>query len=94
MTEYPVPCRQSREKRFKVAPALLEAGGSEAVIFTKVDRASCFTEDFARLLRLSGEQGRDGVHQPKDLAPRAVAPGRGLPSMGLRSRGPQRTPGG
>jgi len=57
MTEYPVPCRQSREKRFKVAPALLEAGESEAVIFTKVDRASCCTEDFARLLRLSEEQG-------------------------------------
>jgi hypothetical protein len=94
MREYPVPCRQSREKRFKAAPALLEAGESEALIFTKVDRASRCTEDFARLLRLSGEQGRDGVHQPKELGPRAVAPDEGLHSMGLSSRGPQRTPGG
>jgi hypothetical protein len=94
MRQYPVPCRQSREKRFKVAPALLEAGESEALIFTKVDRASRCTEDFARLLRLSGEQGRDGVHQPKDLGPRAVAPGRGFaldgpekPGTSTNSRG-------
>jgi DNA invertase Pin-like site-specific DNA recombinase len=36
--------------------ALLEAGESEALIFTKVDRASRCTEDFARLLRLSEEK--------------------------------------
>jgi hypothetical protein len=30
-----VPCRQSREMRFKAALALLEAGESEALIFTK-----------------------------------------------------------
>jgi hypothetical protein len=93
MREYPVPCRQSREKRLKAALALLEAGESEALIFTKVDRASRCTEDFARLLRLSEEQGRDGVHQLKDLGRRAVAPGRGLDGPekpGTR----QRTPGG
>jgi DNA invertase Pin-like site-specific DNA recombinase len=33
-------------KRFKAALALLEAGESEALIFTKVDRASRCTEDF------------------------------------------------
>jgi DNA invertase Pin-like site-specific DNA recombinase len=43
-------------KRFKAALALLEAGESEALIFTKVDRASRCTEDFARLIRLSEEQ--------------------------------------
>jgi DNA invertase Pin-like site-specific DNA recombinase len=43
-------------KRFKAALALLEAGESEALIFTKVDRASRCTEDFARLLRMSEEQ--------------------------------------
>jgi DNA invertase Pin-like site-specific DNA recombinase len=56
-----VPCRQDRvsgsRKRFKAALALLEAGESEALIFTKVDRASRCTEDFARLIRLSEEQG-------------------------------------
>ena len=89
-----MPCRQSREKRFKPALALLEAGESEALIFTKVDRASRCTEDFARLLRLSEEQGRDGVHQPKDLGPRAVAPGRGLALDGPEKPGTrQRTPG-
>jgi DNA invertase Pin-like site-specific DNA recombinase len=31
-------------KRFKAALALLEAGDSEALIFTKVDRASRHTE--------------------------------------------------
>ena len=41
---------------FKAALALLEAGESEALIFTKVDRASRCTEDFARLIRLSEEQ--------------------------------------
>jgi hypothetical protein len=46
MTEYPVPRRQSREKRFKAALALLEAGESKALIFTKVDHASRCTEDF------------------------------------------------
>jgi hypothetical protein len=50
-----VRCRQMR-KRFKAALALLEAGESEALIFTKVDRASRCTEDFARLIRLSEEQ--------------------------------------
>jgi Resolvase, N terminal domain len=44
-------------KRFKAALALLEAGESEALIFTKVDRASRCTEDFARLIHLSEEQG-------------------------------------
>ena len=44
-------------KRFNAAPALLEAGESEALIFTKVDRVSRCTEDFARLLCLSEEQG-------------------------------------
>jgi DNA invertase Pin-like site-specific DNA recombinase len=43
-------------KRFKAALALLEASESEALIFTKVDRASRCTEDFARLIRLSEEQ--------------------------------------
>ena len=43
-------------KRFMAALALLEAGESEALIFTKVDRASRCTEDFARLLRLSEER--------------------------------------
>jgi DNA invertase Pin-like site-specific DNA recombinase len=33
-------------KRFKAALALLEAGESEALIFTKVDRASRSTEDY------------------------------------------------
>jgi hypothetical protein len=33
-----------------------KAGESEALFFTKVDRASSCTEDFARLLRLSEEQ--------------------------------------
>jgi hypothetical protein len=46
-------------KRFGAALALLEAGESEALIFTKVDRASRCTEDFARLLRLSEEQYYD-----------------------------------
>jgi DNA invertase Pin-like site-specific DNA recombinase len=44
-------------KRFKAALALLKAGESEPLIFTKVDRASRYTEDFARLIRLSEEQG-------------------------------------
>lgn len=35
----------------------MEAGESEALIFTKVDRPSRCTEDFARLIRLSEEQG-------------------------------------
>ena len=43
MTEYPVPCRQSREKRFKAALALLEAGESEALIFTE-GRYGCVWE--------------------------------------------------
>jgi DNA invertase Pin-like site-specific DNA recombinase len=33
-----------------------KAGESEALVFTKVDRASSCIEDFARLLRLSEEQ--------------------------------------
>jgi DNA invertase Pin-like site-specific DNA recombinase len=44
-------------KRFKAALALLEAGEAEALIFTHVDRASRCTVDFARLIRLSEEQG-------------------------------------
>jgi DNA invertase Pin-like site-specific DNA recombinase len=43
-------------KRFRTALALLDAGESEALIFTKVDRASRCTEDFARLIRLSEKQ--------------------------------------
>ena len=43
-------------KKFRAALALLEAGEVGALIFTKVDRASRCTEDFARLLRLSEEQ--------------------------------------
>jgi hypothetical protein len=35
-----VPCRQSREKRFKATLAPLETGESEALIFTKVDPQS------------------------------------------------------
>lgn len=35
----------------------MEAGESAALIFTKVDRASRCTEDFARLIRLFDEQG-------------------------------------
>jgi hypothetical protein len=35
-----VPCPPESRKRFKAALALLEAGESEALIFTKVDRAS------------------------------------------------------
>jgi hypothetical protein len=88
MREYPVPCRQSREKRFKAARALVEAGESEALIFTKVDHASRCTEDFARLLRLSEEQSRDGVHEPKDLGRAPWHPVEGLHSMDLRSQGP------
>jgi DNA invertase Pin-like site-specific DNA recombinase len=37
--------------------ALLEVGEVGALIFTKVDRASRCTEDFAWLIRLSEEQG-------------------------------------
>jgi hypothetical protein len=44
-------------KRFRAVLALLEAGEADALIFTKVDRASRCTEDFARLLRMSEEQG-------------------------------------
>ena len=40
-------------KKFRAAMALLEAGEVGALIFTKVDRASRCTEDFARLIRLS-----------------------------------------
>src|SRR5512133_2081649 len=43
--------------RFKAALALLEIGDAQALIFTKVDRASHCTEDFARPIRLSEEQG-------------------------------------
>jgi DNA invertase Pin-like site-specific DNA recombinase len=43
-------------KRFKASLALLDARESEALIFTKEDRASRCTEDFARLIRLSEEQ--------------------------------------
>jgi hypothetical protein len=52
-------------ERFKAALALLEAGEAEALIFTKVDRASRCTEDFARLIRLSEEQDwRTGTSVP------------------------------
>jgi DNA invertase Pin-like site-specific DNA recombinase len=44
-------------KRFRAALALLEVGKVGALIFTNVDRASRCTEDFARLIRLSEEQG-------------------------------------
>lgn len=44
-------------KRFRAALALLEAGEADALVFTKVDRASRCTEDFARLLRTADEQG-------------------------------------
>jgi hypothetical protein len=37
--------REESRKRFKAALALLEAGESEALIFTKVDRASRCTEE-------------------------------------------------
>jgi hypothetical protein len=37
-----------------------EAGESEALIFTKVDRASRCTEDFARLIRLSDDRHQNG----------------------------------
>jgi hypothetical protein len=50
----PPECR----KRFRAALALLDVGEVGALIFTKVDRASRCTEDFARLIRLSEEQGR------------------------------------
>ena len=43
-------------KKFRAALALLEAGEVGALIFTKVDRASRCTEDYARLIRLSEEQ--------------------------------------
>jgi hypothetical protein len=80
-----VPCRPSREKRFKAALALLETGESEALIFTKVDRASRCTEDFARLLRLSEEHGPRRGTQPKTSARGPWHPVEGLHSMGLRS---------
>jgi hypothetical protein len=89
-----VPCRQSREKRFKAAPALLEAGESEALIFTKVDRASRCTEDFARLLRLSGEQGPGRGTPTQRPRPARRGTGRGLaldgpekPGTSTNSRG-------
>jgi len=57
-------------KRFKAALALLAAGESEALIFTKVDRASRCTEDFARLIRMSEEQGGglSAITQPQQMA--------------------------
>jgi hypothetical protein len=59
---------QSRRRSasgFKAALALLEAGEVEALIFTKVDRESRYTENFARLIRLRGaglavDRRRDG----------------------------------
>ncbi len=48
------------ESSLKAALALLEAGESEALIFTKVDRASRCTEDFARLIWLFGFPGVGG----------------------------------
>src|SRR4051812_15218533 len=56
-------------KRFKAALALLEAGEFEALIFTKVDRASRCTEDFARLIRLSEEQGWRLIVTERELTP-------------------------
>jgi hypothetical protein len=89
-----VPCRQSREKRFRAAPALLEAGESEALIFTKVDRASRCTRTSPACCVCLGSRGRDGVHQPKDLGPRAVAPGRGLAVDGPEQPGTSTNSGG
>ena len=45
------------------------AGESEALIFTKVDCVSRCTEDFARLIRLSEEQGWRGYRQRAAYAP-------------------------
>jgi hypothetical protein len=44
-------------KRFRAVLALLEPQEAVALISTKVDRASRCTENFARLLRMSEEQG-------------------------------------
>jgi hypothetical protein len=52
-----VPWHQSRVCGSRQRSALLEIGDAQALIFTKVDRASHCTEDFARPIRLSEEQG-------------------------------------
>lgn len=44
-------------KKFRAALALLEAGEAEALLFTRVDRASRKTADFAALLNLAEDQG-------------------------------------
>ncbi len=88
-------------KRFKAALALLEAGESEALIFTKVDRASRCTEDFARAGRLlrhrSPPRARDrqplwagsltfGTRPPAaDAGRRVIA--RGRPSIAITRSG-------
>lgn len=43
-------------RKFKAALALLEAGEAEALLFTRVDRASRKTADFAAMLNLAEEQ--------------------------------------
>ena len=65
-------------KAVKAALALLEARESEALIFTRstAPAAAPRTSPACRVCLRS--RGGDGVHQPKDLGPRAVAPGRGL----------------
>ena len=86
MREYPCLPPES-QKAVKAALALLEAGESEAMIFTRVDRASRCTEDFARRLRLSGEQGPGrGTPNLKTSARAPWHPVEGLHSMGLRSQ--------
>lgn len=44
-------------RRLKAALALLEAGEATALLFTRIDRASRKTEDFARLLNTADGQG-------------------------------------
>ena len=51
-------------KRFKAVLALLEVGESEVLIFTKVDRASRCTEDFARLIPSVRGAGQAGLRTP------------------------------
>jgi DNA invertase Pin-like site-specific DNA recombinase len=49
--------RPEDRKSLQAALALLEAKQAEVLIFTRVDRASRKTEDFARLISLSEQQG-------------------------------------
>jgi hypothetical protein len=48
-------------KRFKAALALLEAGESEALIFTKVDRGRVWSQSTVRRLLM-----REGVQRSKE----------------------------